>query len=86
MSEPNEKRKQPTTLSGEPQAQTYVVLVPRVFVNRQWEAVKGDIVDLSHLPPESIKWFVDNGYYATASGEPINPPGAPVEPCRDCNK
>ena len=77
------KRKQPTTLGGEPQPQTYRAL-RRMVVNRQWEAAPGDIVDLSHLPPESIRWFVDNGYYATADGEPINPPAAPVEPCKNC--
>lgn len=86
MSEEKQERKQPTTLDGTPQPQTYVVLpgAGRMIINRHWEAVPGDIVDLSHLPPESIKWFVDNGYYATADGEPINPPAAPVEPCKNC--
>jgi len=84
MSEPKEKPKQPFSLSGEPQAQTYRAL-RRMVVNRQWEAEPGDIVDLSHLPQESIRWFVQSGYYETADGEPINPPGAPVEPCKNCN-
>lgn len=85
--EPKEApKKQPMTLGGEPQPQTYVVLpaAGRVIINRQWEAVPGDIVDLSHLAPETIKAFVAAGWYATAAGEPINQPAAPVEPCKNC--
>lgn len=80
------KRKQPTTLDGKPQPQTYRVLpaAGRLVINRQWEAVPGNIVDLSHLKPETIKEFVKRGWYETASGEPINQPAAPVEPCKNC--
>ena len=80
----NEKAKEkPVGLQDGRKTQTYRAL-RRVIVNRQWEAEPGDIVDLSHLPRESIRWFLDNGYYETADGEPINPPAEPAPPCRNC--
>ena len=44
----------------------------------------GAIVDLSHLPQSSIQWFLDNGFYETADGEPANDPAAPAKPCKNC--
>lgn len=44
----------------------------------------GAIVDLSHLPPASIKWFVDQGYFETADGEPENEITVKAEPCKNC--
>jgi len=44
----------------------------------------GAIVDLSHLPPESIQWFVSQGIFETADGEPQNDITVTAEPCKNC--
>ena len=44
----------------------------------------GQIVDLSHLPQESIRYFLDRHIFETADGEPANVPGNPAEPCKSC--
>lgn len=44
----------------------------------------GTILDLSHLPDKSRQWFVSQGYFETADGEPENDPAIPVQPCKNC--
>ena len=44
----------------------------------------GQIVDLSHLPQASIRYFLDRRIFETADGEPANVPGNPAEPCKNC--
>jgi hypothetical protein len=44
----------------------------------------GALVDLSHLPQTSIQWFVEQGYYETADGEPDNDITVKAEPCKNC--
>jgi len=65
------------------QTPVYRVLKP-VILNMQRMYLPGAIVDLSHLPQESIRWFIENGYYETADGEPENEPAAKAAPCRNC--
>ena len=49
---------------------------------REYEA--GTILDLSHLPWESIKELIKRGVYETADGEPANVPAKSAPPCRNC--
>ena len=44
----------------------------------------GQIVDLSHLPQASIRYFLDRKVFETADGEPANVPGNPAPPCKNC--
>ena len=62
----------------------YRVLKPIILSTTGQEKAPGAIVDLSHLPPDSLKWFLDNGFFETADGEPENEPAEPVEPCVGC--
>lgn len=52
----------------------YRVLMPVILSTDRRMYMPGAIVDLSHLPEESIRYFVDNGFYETADGEPENVP------------
>ncbi len=52
----------------------YRVLRTVVLTTDRQIYLPGSIVDLSHLPPESRRWFVQNGFYETADGEPENEP------------
>ena len=61
------------------------VMVDRiVLVSDRQEYVKGQLVDLSHLPWESIKELIKRGIYQTASGEPANVPAKTYPPCKNC--
>ena len=61
------------------------ILVPRItLVTDRQEYVKGQLVDLSHLPWESIKKKIQEGVYETADGEPANVPAKTYPPCRNC--
>jgi hypothetical protein len=53
----------------------YRVLLPVILSSDGIERQPGDIVDLSHLPPESRRWFVSNGFFETADGAAVNVPG-----------
>jgi hypothetical protein len=82
---PNEPKESKPGLKDGRQTPTYRVLVPRITLttDRQ-EYVRGQIVDLSHLPQESIRWFLDNKWFETADGEPANVPAKSAPPCRNC--
>jgi len=56
----------------------------RVILGRQIEVEAGSIVDLSHLPQESIREMIRLGIYETADGEPVNEPLGEVPPCKNC--
>jgi hypothetical protein len=56
----------------------YRVLQPVILSTDRQIYLPGAIVDLSHLPEESIRWFVQQGIYETADGEPENKP-QPIE-------
>lgn len=61
------------------------ILVDRItLVTDRQEYVKGQLVDLSHLPWESIKKKIRQGVYETADGEPANVPAKTYPPCRKC--
>ena len=62
----------------------YRVLKPVVLSTDRREYRLGAIVDLSHLPRESIRWFVERGFYETADGEPENVPAQVTPPCKHC--
>jgi len=66
------------------QTPTYVVLQRVVLTTDHQEYQPGQIVDLSHLPQESIRHFIKAGLFATADGEPANVPANPAEPCKNC--
>lgn len=64
----------------------YRVLMPVILSTDRRMYMPGAIVDLSHLPEESIRYFVDNGFYETADGEPENVPQSieSAARARDC--
>lgn len=63
----------------------FEVMVDRVaLVTDRQEYVRGQLVDLSHLPWESIKKKIQQGIYRTASGEPANVPAKTYPPCKNC--
>ena len=62
----------------------YRVLKTVVLSTDRQMYLPGAIVDLSHLPPKSRQWFIDNGYYETADGEPENDITVEAEPCKNC--
>jgi len=62
----------------------YRVLRTVVLSSDRLQRDPGAIVDLSHLPPASIKHFVDQGYFETADGEPENDITLKAEPCKNC--
>lgn len=66
------------------EAPLYRALVPVVLTTDHQYYPAGSILDLSHLTEESRRWFVDNGFYETADGEPENDPAVPVKPCKNC--
>ena len=67
----------------------YRVLRPVILTTDRRMYMPGAILDLSHLPEESIRWFVDHGFYETADGEPENVPQSIESARRErdcCNK
>jgi hypothetical protein len=60
---------------------TYRVLSNIVLTTDHRVYKPGAIVDMSHLPEESIRYFVERGYIETADGEPENVP-QPTENAR----
>ena len=56
----------------------------RVVLGRQIEVEPGELVDLSHLPQESIRKMIQRGIYETADGVPVNEPLAEIPPCKNC--
>ena len=62
----------------------YRVLMPVILSTDRRQYNPGAIVDLSHLTAEGRKYFVDRGYFETASGEPENDPALEAEPCKNC--
>ena len=44
----------------------------------------GTILDLSHLPRESIQHLIKIGLFETADGEPENEPANEPKPCKNC--
>jgi hypothetical protein len=84
--EPKEKPKKPKvglqTVASDP---VFEILVDRiVLVTDRQEYVKGQLVDLSHLPEKSIIALIKRGIYRTASGEPANVPAKTYPPCKHC--
>lgn len=63
---------------------TYRVLQPIILSTTRLSYNPGAIVDLSHLPDESRRWFLDNKLVEAADGEPENDPAEPVKPCKNC--
>ena len=66
------------------QTPLFRVLRPVILSTDRQVYMPGQIVDLSHLPPESRRWFLKNGYYETADGEPANEPAKSAPPCKNC--
>ena len=79
-----EPKKPPVGLQDGRQTPTYLVLKRIVLTTDHQEYAPGQIVDLSHLPQESIRHFIKAGLFATADGEPANVPAKTAEPCKNC--
>ena len=83
-----EKQEEPTKakvgLSDGRQTPVYRVLQTVVLTTDRQIYEAGQIVDLSHLPQESIRWYLDRKIFETADGEPANVPGNPAPPCENC--
>jgi hypothetical protein len=58
--------------------------MPIILSTDRLMRMPGAIVDMSHLPPESRRYYVDNGYIETADGEPENDITVKAEPCKNC--
>ncbi len=52
----------------------YRVLMPIILSTDRLMRMPGAIVDMSHLPEASIRYYVDGGFIETADGEPENVP------------
>jgi hypothetical protein len=66
----------------------YRVLMPIILSSNRMTYMPGQIVDMSHLPDASIRYFVDGGFIETADGKPENEPqsvksAARERPCCD---
>lgn len=83
--EPQEEPAPKVGLQDGRQTPVFRVLLDRIVLttDRQ-EYVRGQIVDLSHLPRESIRAMLDKKYFETADGEPANVPAVTAEPCKNC--
>ena len=82
---PTEPEKKPKVgLKDGRQTPVYRVLQMVNLTSDHQTYVPGQIVDLSHLPQESIRYFLDRRIFETADGEPANVPGNPAEPCKNC--
>jgi len=62
--------------------------MPIILSTDRLMRMPGAIVDMSHLPEESIRYYVDGGFIETADGEPENVPqsivsAARARPCCD---
>lgn len=62
---------------------TFRVLQPIILADRQIYG-PGAIVDLSHLPPASQRWYLEHGIIETADGEPENDVAVKATPCKNC--
>ena len=82
--EPQEERPKKVGLQDGRQTPVYRVLQMVNLTSDHQTYVPGQIVDLSHLPQESIRYFLDRHIFETADGEPANVPGNPAEPCKNC--
>ena len=83
--EPKEEPKKKVGLQDGKQTPVYRVLLPLVALSTdRQEYVKGQLLDLSHLPQESINKMLDKGYFETADGEPANVPAKSAPPCKNC--
>ncbi len=65
---------------------TYRVLMPIILSSDRLMRMPGAIVDMSHLPEASIRYYVDGGFIETADGEPENVPQSieSAARARDC--
>jgi len=87
--EPNEKptEAKPASAPGLKDGRltpTYLVLQRVTLTTDRQEYEPGQIVDLSHLPQESIRYYLSAGIFATADGEPANTPANVPQPCKNC--
>lgn len=82
MSEEEQKQKPKRGLQDGRQTPVYRAL--QRLCTRTQEFAPGAIVDLSHLPQESIRWFIDHKLIETADGVPENEPVAKADPCKNC--
>ena len=64
------------------QTPRYRVLKPVILSTDRQIYQPGAIVDLSHLTPEARRWFIDQGFYETADGEPENVPAKSIPPSK----
>ena len=84
--EPTEEPREPRKVGLQDGKQTpvYRVLQPVVLSTDRQCYMPGAILDLSHLPQESIRYFLDAKIFETADGEPANVPAKSAPPCRNC--
>jgi len=80
--EPQEKPK--VGLQDGRQTPVYRALVTVSLVTDRREYPPGTILDLSHLPRESIRKMLDRKIFEMADGEPANVPAQTAEPCKNC--
>jgi len=66
------------------QTPTYRVLQTVVLSTDRQIYTAGQIVDLSHLPQESIRYYLDRKIFVTEDGEPANVPAKSAPPCKNC--
>ena len=62
----------------------YRTLVRVTLTTDRQEYPPGTLLDLSHLPRESIRKLLDRKIFETADGEPANVPAQTAEPCKNC--
>ena len=83
--QPQEEKPKPKVgLQDGRQTPVYRVLQTVVLSTDRQIYQAGQIVDLSHLPQESIRYFLDRRIFETADGEPANVPAKSAPPCKNC--